>query len=151
MPSYLFCPIRKTYVVSTPEERVRQALIHNMVNCLNYPIENIILEKRLNQLPHLTHCHKLPTRRIDIIVMAKGIHPEFSLYPLVLIECKAVPLNESVFRQVIGYNQFVFARFIAVANQTSVYLGYYSKKDYDYIFNEGLLRYETLYNEVRIV
>lgn len=139
-----YCPIRRTMVRATPEEKVRQALIQDMIQRLNYPVENILVEKSLSQLPHLLHYKKLPLRRADIVVLAKNIHREYPLFPLLLIECKAVALNEAVFRQVVGYNQFVAARFVAIANQFSSYLGYYFPENKDFIFREGLLSYEEL-------
>jgi hypothetical protein len=144
-PDQLFCPIRKLWVASTPEEMVRQSLVHMMTADLGFPASSLALEKGLSQMPHVDIRNgPIPTRRADIVVFAKDIHPEYLFYPLLLIECKAVPLTEKVIRQVVGYNQFVKARYIAVANQTEIRLGWYQTLQQDYHFIPGLLPFDTL-------
>lgn len=124
--SLIFCRMRRRWVVASPEEKVRQALIQELTGQLGYPLENVVLEKSLAQLPHLrSHAH-LPQRRTDLIIFGKGLHADHSLYPLLLIECKACPLTSKTLRQLIGYNYFVRAPFIAVVNaaQRLVYSSY---------------------------
>lgn len=141
----LFCPIRKLWVVATPEELVRQSLIQMMTKELGFPASGIAMEKGLNQMPHLSRSSvPIPTRRADIVVFAKDIHPDHIFYPLLLIECKAVPLTEKVIRQVVGYNQFVNARFIAIVNQNEIKLGWFHHEQQDYYFIPGLLPFDTL-------
>lgn len=146
MNNSLFCSIRKIWVADLPEEKVRQALIQQMTQQLGYPCGILALEKNLNQLPHLKTHSSLPKRRADLIVFAKDIHPEHHLYPLLLIECKAVPMTTKTLRQLIGYNQFVGAPFIAAVNQTQASFGWYQPEKNDFIFKEGFLRYETILN-----
>jgi hypothetical protein len=148
MPDSLFCPLRKVWVTALPEERVRQSLIQKMTLSLGYPLGNIALEKSLDQLPHLQAITSLPKRRADLIVFAKDLHPQHSLYPLLLVECKAIPFTPKVLRQIVGYNQFVGAPFIAAVNQTHTYLGYYHPRYQDFIFQEGLLPYTVLIERV---
>ncbi len=144
MPDSLFCVLRKIWVAALPEEKIRQALIQDMALRLGYPLGNLALEKNLSQLPHLQAKQPLPRRRADLIVFAKNLHPSHSLYPLLLVECKAVALTSKTLRQVIGYNQFVGAYFIAAVNQTQTCLGWYDSQHQDFCFQEGLLPYETL-------
>jgi hypothetical protein len=144
MSDFLFCPLRKTWVAALPEERIRQSLIQEMISNLGYPMGNIALEKSLSQLPHIQSKTSLPKRRADLIVFAKELHPHHLLYPLLLVECKATPLNDRVLRQMIGYNQFVGACFIAAVNSHHVYLGCYQADRKDFAFREGLLAYELL-------
>jgi hypothetical protein len=144
MPDSLFCPLRKTWVAALPEERVRQSLIQEMTQRLKYPLGNLALEKSLDQLPHLKAQLSLPKRRADLIVFAKDIHPQHILYPLLLIECKAVPLTNKVLRQIVGYNQFVGAPFVSVVNQTHAYFGWYHSDHKDFVFKEELPSYEIL-------
>lgn len=144
----LFCPLRKKWVAALPEEKVRQALIQRMHFELGYPLGTIALEKALNQLPHLQHTSSLPKRRADLIVLARGVHPQHALYPLLLIECKAVPLSEKTLRQIIGYNQFVGAPFIAAVNQAQTLFGWYEQEKGDFAFQERLLPYETLLRSI---
>jgi hypothetical protein len=144
MPDSLFCPIRKTWIVALPEEKIRQSLIQEMTQRLGYPLGNLALEKNLDQLPHLKGIRPLPRRRADLIVFAKDLHPNHSLYPLLLVECKAVSLTNKVLRQIVGYNQFVKAFFIAVVNQNMTFLGWYHHQIQDFYFQEGLPAYDLL-------
>lgn len=144
MPDSLFCPLRKIWVAALPEEKIRQALIQEMTQRLGYPLRSLALEKSLSQLPHLQAKASLPRRRADLIVFAKDLHPQHPFYPLLLIECKAIPLTDKVLRQIIGYNQFVGAYFIAAVNQTNTYLGWYDAQRQDFCFQEGLLSYDLL-------
>lgn len=140
----LFCPLRKTWVAALPEEKVRQAVIQEMIHHLGYPPHLLIAEKSLDQLPHLQALPSLPKRRADLLVFAKNLHPQYPFYPLLLIECKAIALTDKVLRQLIGYNQFVKAYFIAVTNYTKTFLGTYHPDCQDFLFQEGLLPYPVL-------
>ena len=144
MPDSIFCPLRKIWVAPLPEEKIRQALVQEMTQRLGYPQGNLVLEKNLSQLPHLQFKRSLPRRRADLIVFAKDLHPEHAFYPLLLVECKAVPLTNKVLRQIVGYNQFVGAYFVAAVNQTASYLGWYHPHHQDFCFQEGLLPYDLL-------
>lgn len=144
-PDQLFCCIRHNWVAALPEEIVRQQLIQRMTQELGYPLSGFALEKSLQQMPHLAlSSSKMPARRADLVFFAKGIHPQYDLYPLLLIECKAIPLAQKVLRQVIGYNFYVQAPFLAVANQTEVRLGWYEKQSEEYLFVPDLLPYGQL-------
>lgn len=139
----IYCQIRKQLVVATPEEVVRQNLIHQMTQTLEYPLSLIAIERGLKEMPHVTFSgKKIPNRRADIICFCKGIDRNHDLYPLLLIECKAVPLSEHVVGQVIGYNHYVKAFFIAVANGNSVKTGWNTGKGYQFV--EGLPSFSQL-------
>ncbi len=132
----IFCQVRKEWVAAQPEERVRQHLVKHLIQDLGFPSSYICLEKGLRQMPHLNLLdQEVPDRRADIVCFASGIHPKYALYPLLLIECKAVKLTPKVLSQVVGYNHFMQAHYIAAANQTDVQFGWYdsAKKDYAYI------------------
>ncbi len=105
----------------TPEEIVRQNLIHDMTQKLGYPRELIGVEREISQLPHLNG-KTIPKRRFDIVCFTGKIHKEFPLYPLLLVECKAIPLSEKALSQVLGYNYYVGAYFVAIANSQGVIL-----------------------------
>lgn len=143
----LYCPIRQEWVTAFPEEYVRQHLIQQMTEHLGFPLSCIAVEKALQQMPHLSGAkHHLPLRRADIICFSKGIHAQFDLYPLLLIECKAVPLTETVIRQVVGYNYYLHAYFIAIANQQEVRVGCIDARKNQYRFTSGLPHYQHLLN-----
>jgi hypothetical protein len=119
----LYDPIRKLWTKKTPEEVVRQTLLQAMIKALEFPAALIGVEFELKQLPHLaSHKRELPNRRADIICFAKEIHPSFSLFPLLLVECKEESITQAAIEQAIGYNAFVEAPFIALADATGVSL-----------------------------
>ena len=112
----VFDPIRKVWVEATPEEIVRQSLLLRMISELNYPRHLIAVEKELSSLPHLTEMKKeVPKRRLDIVCFDKQSH-----LPLLLIECKAIPLKETMLPQLLGYNAFVKAPYICLVNDTQI-------------------------------
>lgn len=130
----LFCPVRKSWCKPLPEEKVRISLLHQMIHRLNFPLETIGVEKELKHLPHLMAGQALPERRADIICFAKGIHPAIDFYPLLLVECKAVKLTDKVLGQVMGYNHFVQAYFICIANHKEVRTGWQTAQgDYQFV------------------
>ncbi len=101
---FLFDVIRKKYVVLTPEEWVRQHLIHYLIAKKNYPKTLIKIESGLayNNLP----------KRSDVVVFdRKG-----SVF--ITIECKAphVKLNQSTIDQVAVYNKQYKSKFLAITN-----------------------------------
>ena len=145
----LNCLVRKTSVSSTPEEIVRQSLLHYLVDNLGYPLESIAVEKGLDQMPHISlSSHLIPQRRADIICFAKGIHPKFTLYPLLLIECKSVKLDGKVKNQVIGYNRFLRSYYIAIVNQSTMQTGWFDQSSGEYHFVDGILDYHQLLSSI---
>jgi len=138
------CAVRKILVEATPEECVRQAILVQLVNQLGYPQGYIAVEKELRQMPHLMHQRPLPNRRADIVCFARGIHPCHAVYPLLLIECKAVKLTQKVINQIIGYNYFVQSYFIAVANEDTIQTGWCNLKKGVFTFVPYLPTYEAL-------
>ncbi len=113
----LFDPFRKCWVVASPEELVRQRLLHIMVTQLGFPKELLAIEMQLSEVPHLKGGTNLPKRRADILCFAKGIHSEYPLYPLLLIECKEGIAGEDAKEQVLGYNHFVQALYVGIAGE----------------------------------
>ena len=95
-----------------PEEQVRSSLVAYMVRMLGYPRELISLEKEIALLPHLSHLPKktIPKRRVDILVFSKNMEP------LLMVECKAGFLHTEHRKQLLSYNTFVCAPFIALVN-----------------------------------
>lgn len=113
----LFDPIRNCFVPALPEEKIRQRLISFMIGPLGFPKSYLSVEKDIKSLPHMENREFISNkRRIDLLCFANGIHSEYELYPLVIIECKAIPLSEQVVAQVLGYNHYVQAPFCAIVN-----------------------------------
>ena len=101
---YLFCGIRKKYLVLQPEELVRQLTIEYLVANRQYSRNSIHVERGLtvNGL----------YRRTDIIIYDKEVAP------YLLVECKApkVKVTQAVFDQIARYNLTLQVKFLLVTN-----------------------------------
>lgn len=141
----LTCPIRKAAVSALPEERIRVQLLCDLIDKLGFPASIIAVEKELSQIPHLRSLSKkLPQRRADILCFAKEIHPTEELYPLLLIECKAVKLTSKMVNQVVGYNHYLQAPYIALVNQDEIRTGWFDYEIEAYRFVPYLPTYAQL-------
>jgi hypothetical protein len=104
---FIFDSIRKTWLLLTDEEWVRQNFVSYLVRKLNYPPSLIALEKEiaLNDL----------RKRFDILVYNQ------SFQPWMMVECKApaVPLSTAVLEQVLRYNISVPVNFLVITNGTT--------------------------------
>jgi predicted type IV restriction endonuclease len=101
---HVFCVVRKKQLVLTPEEWVRQHLIHFLIDHLNVPIGLISSEMSLN-INGLV-------RRCDVVVFNRFGKPVF------LMECKAtdVVLGEEVVHQIAQYNFSLGTDYLLVTN-----------------------------------
>ena len=106
---YLFDPIRKTYLVLTPEEMVRQLLIQYLLAERNISKNRLALERALKV--------NTMTRRWDLMVYAKD------MTPWLLVECKApeVKITQSVFEQISAYNLTLRVPYLLVTNGMDSY------------------------------
>ena len=113
---YIFDAIRKTWLLLTEEEWVRQNFVRYLTSTLKYPSTIIALEKEiaLNDLK----------KRFDILVYDRQHQP------WMLVECKEpkVALNEDVLQQVLRYNISVPVQYIIITNGSTT-VGW--KKDGD--------------------
>ncbi len=100
---WIFDPIRKIWTSLTPEEWVRQNILHYLVTEKKYPASLIAVEKEL-LLGDLK-------KRFDILVYRDS-------KPWMIIECKemGVPLSELVLKQVLNYNITLQTSFIIITN-----------------------------------
>ena len=100
----IFDIVRKKYVALTPEEWVRQNVVHYLHHTLDYPIELIQVEGSItfNSMP----------KRCDIVVYNK------LLKPLLLVECKkpSVVLSQKTFDQAMIYNMVLQVPYILITN-----------------------------------
>lgn len=146
----VFCQIRREWVAASPEEEVRQRILHAMIHELGYPSSWIIVEKAMRQLPHLagTNHQAIPQRRIDILCYAAGVPDHPPLIPLLVIECKAVPLTWRVISQVLGYNQMIQAPFISIVNAQEIRTGRLDLNKERWEFVEHLPKYQTLISQI---
>lgn len=110
----LSCLIRKSQVVWTPEEEVRQALLGHLIHELSFPASLIAVEKPIRKWAG----SQVPDRRIDILCFTKD--QKNALCPLLLIECKQYSPNKDHLLQLLGYNFYIKAPYVAVAGPENV-------------------------------
>ncbi len=111
----LFDPIRSCAVEATPEEKVRQTLILQLIGPLGFPKGLIAVEKELSALSS----QKVPStlnRRVDVVCFCPV---GSTLRPLLLIECKADVINEKAENQLFGYNSWIGAPFISLVSENT--------------------------------
>jgi hypothetical protein len=134
----IYDSIRKKWVDALPEEVVRQKILSHLVNQLGYPTHAIVVERKLSELPQVSE-KKVPSRRIDILCLESE-----TLHPLLLIECKAVALQEKMFAQALGYNAYIKAPLICLANDEGFLLRW--ENDSSIKERNQLPTYESLKN-----
>jgi len=102
--NYIFDPIRKKWVVLTPEEWVRQHLILFLVQTKKYPASLLAVER-------LITFNKLK-KRFDLLLFNKTGKPEM------LIECKApeVNLSKETLFQIATYNMVFKVPYLFISN-----------------------------------
>jgi hypothetical protein len=106
---YLFDPVRKRWLLLTPEEWVRQNFVQYLVQVKQYPVTLIALEKMI-MLGELK-------KRFDILVYDRQHRP------WMMIECKspAVGLDDAVLHQLLRYHVAVPTGWLVVTNGTHSY------------------------------
>jgi hypothetical protein len=113
----VFDAFRNKYVAFTPEEYVRQQLLHFLVSQFEYPHNLIAVEKSLlvNQ----------QVRRYDAVIYSRQNKP------LMVIECKApkVKLDSTVFDQIISYNQCLELEYLLISNGMQHYCVHYTRNE----------------------
>ncbi len=128
----IYDPVRGGWFFASSEELIRQSWLHRMIKELSFPKEFLAVEKAVGSLPYLRQRFpQLPSRRIDILSFSKkrphdvlSDDPSF-LYPLLLIECKNGPLSDQALDQVLSYNVFIEAPYVAVVNYDQIRLCYH--------------------------
>jgi hypothetical protein len=116
---FIYDPTRKSYLLLTPEEWVRQHWIHYFLNCKGYATSALVSEKKVE-------LHGL-TKRIDLLVTEKTL-------PKILVECKApsIKLTEKTFEQTARYNSVIEAPEIILTNGLQHISARYSDKGYEF-------------------
>lgn len=113
----IFDEFRKKQLRLTPEEWVRQHLLHYLTGVLAYPKARLAVEKSIS-------LNKM-IRRYDAVIF-----DESGLYPLLLIECKApeVSINQEVFDQAARYNQVLGVQFFLLSNGLAHHFAFVDKE-----------------------
>lgn len=103
---FIFDEVRRKWVMLTPEEWVRQHILHYLVEQKSYPKSLIAVERgiELNGLQ----------KRCDVVV--------FNTYgkPVMIVECKAPEevVSPKVYEQIARYNQKLRVDYLWVTNGT---------------------------------
>ena len=100
----IFCAWRKQWVRLTPEEWVRQQLLHRLVDDFGFPSSLIAVETAITVGEVKKRCDAVVYDRL--------------MQPLVLIECKAetVPLSQKTLDQSIIYNRKLNVPYLLLSN-----------------------------------
>ena len=94
---FIYDIVRKSWLVLTPEEWVRQHFVHYFIKVKKYAPSALILEKKLEVNGTL--------KRIDLLITEKAS-------PKILIELKAphIKLTQETFEQIARYNSVIEAK-----------------------------------------
>ncbi len=117
----IFDPARKKYVALTPEEWIRQHLIHYLNKDKGYPLGLMMIEKEFKY-------NKL-SKRADIIVCDR------TGAPILMAECKShdVEITQSVFDQVMRYNLKMDVKIVVLSNGLNHFCFQLDKKNQTYL------------------
>ena len=122
----IFDEIRKKFVILTPEEWVRQHVVHYLMVEKKYPKSLINVEKllKINGM----------TRRYDVVVF----NSDGSI--LILIECKAahIKISQETFDQIARYNLTMQAAYLMITNGDNHYFCQMDYENQKYIFMQDL-------------
>lgn len=96
-------PVRRKWVRLTPEEEVRQQLLHHLIS-LDFPVGLLAVERAVTYLGH--------TWRADVVAYDRHRNP------LLLVECKApeIPIDKKAFDQLARYNASLGAQALLATN-----------------------------------
>lgn len=123
-------------MVLTPEEWVRQHIIHYLIKDKGYPTSLIAVEKQLtiNTLK----------KRFDILIFnKKGL-------PAIVIECKSpsVKITQQTFNQISRYNLSLNATHIMVSNGLDHYYCKLDTSNQQYVFLKEMPNYHEKKNNI---
>lgn len=106
----IYDPVRKSYVPLSPEEMVRQAYLHYLMEEIHIPPIAVSIEKKV--------CYNSLTKRYDIVV-AK---PDGSI--LLLVGCKAetIKITHDTLSQLAMYNHTLQAKYMVLFNGKQQYV-----------------------------
>lgn len=100
----VYDPIRKKWIILTPEEHVRQYILVYFLATLAYPQSLIAVEKAIQV--------GTKTKRFDIVVYDRNHKP------WMLVECKSpdVPVSRETFMQLLSYHTTLQTKYWVLTN-----------------------------------
>ena len=106
---YLFDELRKKWILSTPEEEVRQQFWKYLHFEKKYPVSLMAIEKTIviNGL----------NKRFDLLIYDRNGNPN------IIVECKSrnVIINESTLDQILSYQYRIGAKYLILTNGKKTY------------------------------
>lgn len=127
----IFAPLRKKFIVLTPEEWVRQHCVQFLMHTKKYPITLLNEEKKVvvNGMP----------KRYDII----GHYPHGGIQ--LIVECKApsVEITQTTFDQIARYNLSLQATYLMLSNGMNHYFCQMDFEQKKYHFLRDLPEYQS--------
>lgn len=106
---YLFDELRKKWILSTPEEEVRQQFWKYLHFEKKYPVSLMAIEKTIviNGL----------NKRFDLLIYDRNGSPN------IIVECKSrnVKINESALDQILSYQYKIGAKYLVLTNGNETY------------------------------
>ena len=105
----IYDEIRRSWIILTPEEWVRQNFVQYLIQTKKYPASLIAVEKEI-AVGELR-------KRFDLVIYKND-------KPWMIVECKqmGVPLSNNTISQVLAYNSKIQAQYIAVTNGNNTML-----------------------------
>lgn len=129
----IFDEIRKKFILLTPEEWVRQHVVHFLLTAKNFPKSHINVEKvvKINGM----------NKRYDIVVY----RPDGSIF--LIVECKApsVSISQATFDQIARYNMILKSRYLMVTNGLNHYFCQMDNEAERYVFLREIPPYTAQY------
>ena len=128
----IFDCIRKKFVALTPEEWVRQQIVHFLISDLQIPASHISVETGLTY----NDC----IYRADIVVYDRR------LAPLLIVECKAenININQDTFHQIARYNMALKVPYLFVSNGKQHYFCRFDSARNQYVFEDTMPKYSEM-------
>jgi len=120
--TFVFDPIRKKYIILTPEEWVRQNFIQFLIEEKKYPASLMAVEMGIDLLNTKKRC--------DIVLYnTKGL-------PHMIVECKApsTKISQDTFDQIARYNMSLKTDLLIVTNGIQHYICMMDHKNQRYHF-----------------
>ena len=107
----IYSPIRKIWLIETPEEQVRQEYLCTLVNEYGYTLDQMDEERSVVG-------RGSSNARADFLLWRSASDKRDKKHPLIVVECKArhVPINQAVYEQGAHYAQYTHARFFIAHN-----------------------------------
>lgn len=129
----IFDEIRKKFIILTPEEWVRQHVVHFLLTAKNFPKSHVNVEKvvKVNGM----------NKRYDIVVY----RPNGTI--LLIVECKApsVAISQATFDQIARYNMTLNSGYLMVTNGLNHYFCQMDNEAERYIFLRDIPPYTAKY------